>query len=102
MRTEPVGVEIDREQGLTLTWPDRMVHTFELAELRANCPCAECRGLRETGRPVWPTASSPRPLAVVDAELVGAWGLSIRWNDGHGTGIYPWELLRAWRDELDG
>ena len=36
--------------------------------------------------PLWPTSS--RPLRVVDAELVGAWGLGITWNDGHSTGIY--------------
>jgi DUF971 family protein len=32
----------------------------------------------------------------VDAKLVGAWGLMIRWNDGHETGIYAWSILRAW------
>ena len=31
------------------------------------------------------------------AELVGAWGMQIRWNDGHETGIYAWSMLRAWR-----
>lgn len=32
------------------------------------------------------------------AELVGAWGISITWNDGHSTGIYAWEILRRWHD----
>jgi len=32
------------------------------------------------------------------AELVGAWGLSVTWNDGHSTGIYPFESLRRWRE----
>jgi DUF971 family protein len=43
---------------------------------------------------VWPLPSSPRPLRIVDAELVGAWGINFTWNDRHSTGIFSWELLR--------
>ena len=41
----------------------------------------------------WPPRSP-----IVDAELVGAWGLSMRWSDGHDTGIYSWAALRDWWD----
>jgi DUF971 family protein len=27
--------------------------------------------------------------------LVGTYGIRIRWSDGHGTGIYTFEILRA-------
>ena len=43
---------------------------------------------RDRNLAVWPLASSPRPLLITDAELVGAYGMSITWNDGHSTGIY--------------
>jgi DUF971 family protein len=43
---------------------------------------------------VWPLASSPQPLRIVDAALVRAWGIGFAWNDGHATGVYSWELLR--------
>jgi ATP-binding protein involved in chromosome partitioning len=89
-------VELDREHGLTLRWPDGFEARFGLEELRLNCPCAECRDRREQGTPVWSPAA-PRPLRAVDAELVGAWGLLIRWNDGHETGIFSWGVLRNWR-----
>lgn len=98
MTQGPTGIDIDRERSLTLTWPDDRKDQFSLEELRVNCPCAECRGLRETNRAVWPKPNSPQPLAIVDAELVGAWGISLHWNDNHATGIYPWELLAAWHD----
>jgi DUF971 family protein len=97
----PTGVEVDRERGVTLTWPDGAASRFGLEELRVNCPCAECRGLRERDQAVWPTPSSPHPLRVEGAELVGAWGLSLRWNDGHSTGIFAWEILRRWRPGAD-
>jgi DUF971 family protein len=97
----PEAIDVDRDAGMTLRWPDGSVDRYPLEELRVNCPCAECRGLREQGRPAWPDASSPRPLRVEHAELTGAWGLSFTWNDGHSTGIYSWELLRAWRTAAD-
>jgi DUF971 family protein len=90
----PVLIDVERDRGLTLTWADGTTSRFDLDELRQHCPCAECRTRRERNLPVWPRPSSPRPLRVVNAELVGAWGMSITWNDGHSTGIYSWELLR--------
>jgi DUF971 family protein len=95
---EPANIDLDRDRGLTVTWDDGEVSRFGLEELRVNCPCAECRGLRDKGEVAWPKPSSPRPLRAENAELVGAWGLSIRWNDGHSTGIYAWDVLRAWSE----
>jgi DUF971 family protein len=94
----PTSLDVDRANGLTATWPDGTSTHFTLEELRVNCPCAECRGLRERGLPVWPKPVSPQPLRAQDAELVGAWGITFTWNDGHTTGIFSWTLLRQWRD----
>jgi DUF971 family protein len=90
----PSAVELDRTRALTLRWPDGSVATFPLGELRAACPCAECRGLREQGRPVGPPPGTA--IEARGAELVGGWGLTITWSDGHSTGIYSWGVLRAW------
>lgn len=90
----PETVELDRERGLTLRWPDGTEARFGLGELRRNCPCAECRGVREQGGT--PGSHAPAALTVVDAHLVGGWGLGLRWSDGHDTGIYAWSILRAW------
>ena len=35
-------------------------------------------------------------LALADAQLVGAWGLGVTWDDGHATGIYPFAALHEW------
>ena len=96
---EPTTIDLQRDAGLTITWDDGRVSRFGLEELRVNCQCAECRGLRDRDDVVWPKPGSPQPLRAEDAELVGAWGLSIRWNDGHSTGIYAWDVLRAWTEE---
>lgn len=96
--TDVAAITVDKDSHVEVTFADGTVCRFELADLRIACPCAGCRNAREQGRQPWaPTAGRP-PLAVADAELVGAWGLGVTWNDGHSTGIYPFESLRRWCD----
>ena len=97
--TTAVDVDVDRTHGVTVTFDDGAVCRYDLVDLRRSCPCATCRNVREQGEEAWPRPGAPQPLAVVDAELVGAWGISFTWNDGHATGIYPWDALRRWCDE---
>jgi DUF971 family protein len=93
----PVDVEVDREHGVTLIWSDGHTSRFALPDLRANCPCAWCRVRREAGEADWPASSGgAEGLRVEGAEFVGNWGVQLRWNDGHHTGIYSWALLRSW------
>ena len=92
---EPRKVDVDRKHGVTIEWEDGHVSRFGLEELRLDCQCAECRGLRERGVVIWPRAGAPEVLRVETAELVGAYGLGMVWNDSHSTGIYTWEMLRA-------
>jgi DUF971 family protein len=47
---------------------------------------------------VQPAVERGDSITITDAELSGAWGLSLDWSDGHSTGIYAWEKLRAWVD----
>ncbi len=91
----PRSVDVERATAVTLEWEDGSTSRLELEPLRQRCPCAECRTRREQGDAVWPQPSSPRPLRIVDAEIVGGYGLGITWNDGHRTGIYSWALLRG-------
>ena len=88
----PTKVELDRERHLLLTWADGRVSTFALESLRGNCPCAQYRGLRSQGKPVY-NAQSAVPLTAIHAELVGNWGITIHWSDGHDTGIHAWAVL---------
>ena len=91
----PTSIDVDRQHGVSFAWADGVTKQFGLEELRLRCPCADCRTRRERGEPSWPLPTSPQPLRIVDANLVGAWGLGVTWNDGHTTGIYSWQLLRA-------
>ena len=91
-----IDVTIERTEKVVITFDDGLVCTFGVAELRAACPCATCRGLREQGQPAWPRKGQAEAIEVRDARFSGAWGVSITWSDGHDTGIYAWANLRRW------
>jgi DUF971 family protein len=93
---EVTDVTVTRDVGVQVVYADGRVCDFGLVELRLKCPCATCRSDLDNGRDPWPKSHSPLPLRIADAQLHGAWGLSVEWNDGHSTGIYAWEYLRAW------
>ncbi len=95
-RVSPVTVDIERDEHLTVIWDDGRTSTFVLDDLRAACPCAECRGRRDRGEAVWPRPGGPGSAQVATADTVGAWGLGIEWEDGHSTGIYTWDMLQEW------
>ena len=96
--TTPADIDIVRDTAVTVTFDDHVVCTFPVADLRAACPCATCRGMRERGDIAWPRPGQSDTITIVDAQLSGAWGLSIDWSDGHSTGIYAWTVLRRWWD----
>jgi DUF971 family protein len=97
-RFELIGLDVEREIGVTARFADGHTATFTVSELRSACPCATCRDLRDRGEAAWPRPGGEAPLAISDARFHGAWGVNITWNDGHSTGIYPFETLRRWSD----
>ena len=86
-----------RADGIEIEWSDAggAVH-IPARELRMACPCAACVDELSGRRLLDPSVISPdiRPEAL---ELVGAYGVRVRWSDGHGTGIYTFAWLRAAR-----
>lgn len=94
MRAQTIDVE--RDGGLRIVFGDGHECSFGLLELRTACPCAACRGARDQGQAAFDPATMVVDLRIENAELVGEWGLRFAWNDGHGTGIYPFDLLRSW------
>jgi DUF971 family protein len=87
----PVAIDVQRAIAVTITWEDGHASRYELAALRRACPCAACRVERRAGQ--GPTV--PEAVSIVDVKLAGNWGMTPAWSDGHHTGIYAWDYLRA-------
>lgn len=88
----PDAIDNHAGQGvLALHWPDGRTVRWTHAELRAACPCAECRALRRAGRAV----AAPDEVRIAAIEPVGAYALNLAFADGHGRGIYPFEMLAS-------
>ena len=95
----PTGVTADRNQRLlTITWDDGHESHYPFTGLRAECPCAECKGGHEhMGRPPDPHKIRETPnegVTIENVVAVGSYAITIHWSDGHWTGIYTWDFLR--------
>ena len=87
IRRRPDGLDFDWDgAGDTVHLPARA--------LRLACPCAACVD-EMSKRPLLDPATVAGDIAVESIELVGAYGLRIRWSDGHATGIYTFDWLRS-------
>lgn len=108
-KLQPVlPTEIKRlgSDGLKITWQDGKVCTLSSRVLRQNCPCAVCKEERGDGshaKPLTPKKSSmlkvvsstiEEELQLEEVQGVGNYAISLRWGDGHHTGIYQFSLLR--------
>jgi len=82
-RSDPARVEIE--------WEDGRKTRYTAAELRGICPCAQCVD-ELTGVRLDPT-TVPADLTQNGVELVGHYAITIRFSDGHQTGIYPFSML---------
>jgi DUF971 family protein len=81
-----------------MVWDDGHQGPVSLRSLRDHCPCASCRGetvLLRTYVPQPVETSTPGRYDLKGAVSVGNYALQISWGDGHGEGIYTWELLRS-------
>jgi DUF971 family protein len=98
--TAPHKLDLQKDRGLTVTWPDGSSSFYPIAYLRKMSPSADMRELRDEQQrnplAVLPdsVARHEGPITAVGAELVGHYAIRITFSDGHATGIYSWEYLR--------
>jgi DUF971 family protein len=85
------------EETLKVTWNDGKITEIPLTKLRDECPCVNCRGesvLFESYIPIKNPFKAAGYYEIDKVEPMGNYAVSIKWKDGHDTGIYTWEILR--------
>ena len=89
---QPIGNE------LAIKWEDGTESFIAFERLRRACPCAGCKGemdimgnlYKNPERPLSPAAFQLRRL-----DRVGTYAVKTVWADGHESGIFSFDYLRA-------
>jgi ATP-binding protein involved in chromosome partitioning len=92
--TTAIGYRRGDARTLSILWQDGQRSDFDVRDLRLACHCALCVSETSGERLVDPKSIRP-DVAPRTISSVGNYALTIGWNDGHTTGIYSFELLRA-------
>ncbi len=92
-RYKAVAVRSPRGARKTeIDWGDGHRGIYPHAILRGYCPCAGCQGHSGEIRFV-ETEDVQQELDGIEA--VGGYALSLKWFDGHASGIYSFRYLRS-------
>jgi len=92
-RYQPTVITKSDPKKIALQWADGHRTEYSTRELRQRCPCAGCVD-EVTGRRTLDVDGVPLDLVTADVALVGNYAITIRFSDGHHTGIYPFRMLR--------
>ncbi len=85
------------EKELAIAWSDGEENYIPFNKLRHACPCANCQGEPDArGRVVKPDVIfGPKSFQLLRYEIVGGYAVKVTWGDGHKTGLFAYDLLRA-------
>ena len=93
-RTTAIGLRRRDPRTLSVLWEDGQRNDFDVRDLRLACRCAQC--VEEmSGRPLLDPKSVRPDVTPRTITSVGNYAIQVNWSDGHSTGIYSFESLRA-------
>jgi DUF971 family protein len=94
----PQSITRPKPYLLQLSWADGFTGTLTLQKFRDECPCAHCKGETILGT-TYKTDSfnvmKPGQYELTAINPMGNYAVQAVWKDGHDSGIYTWEYLRA-------
>ncbi len=83
---------------LAIKWSDGGESFIPLERLRRACPCAGCKGETDIMGNLYKNPEQPLTAkAFVLTRIISVGGYAIQpvWADGHATGLFSFEYLRA-------
>ncbi len=91
----PTAIRLDVAANVMhVTWGDGRTSAYAGSYLRHICPCAACRG-HSPGEKEPPSWKQVEGVRVTNVEAVGTYALRLTLSDGHDSGIYSFDALRA-------
>jgi ATP-binding protein involved in chromosome partitioning len=90
----PTSIAQAGPDTLRIVWNDGHTSDYPVRSLRLACRCAHCVE-EHTGRPLLRSDTVPMDVKPVRITSVGRYALAFAWSDGHDSGIYTFEYLRA-------
>lgn len=85
---------VQEDGQIRIEWADNAAFTFPASWIRFHCACAHCVDEWAGTRLVDPT-TIPADIRPKKATPVGNYAVQIVWSDGHDTGYYGYDSLRA-------
>jgi len=83
---------------LAIKWDDGVETFIPLEFLRRQCPCAGCKGEMDVMGNLYKGPEvrlTPGAFVLTRIVPVGGYALQPTWADGHTTGLYSFDYLRA-------
>ena len=83
---------------LAVKWDDGTEEFISLEKLRRACPCAGCKGETDIMGNLYKNSAVPltgKAFELIRFLAVGGYAIQPLWADGHNTGIFSFEYLRA-------
>ncbi len=86
------------KRTLRLAFDDGAAFTIPAELLRVESPSAEVQGHNPSEKI---TVPGKRAVRITAVEMVGNYAIRLTFDDGHATGIYPWDLLYRYGREQE-
>ena len=100
-RTTAVGFRQRDARTLSMLWEDGHGDDFDVRDLRLACHCALC--IEEmSGRKLLDPKTVRPDVSPRVISSIGNYAIGIDWSDGHNSGIYSFDHLRALGERAAG
>ncbi len=99
MSIKPTDIILHRaSHQLEIAFEDGARYQLPCEYLRVESPSAEVQGHSPSQR-VW--IGGKRDVNITAIEPIGNYAVTLRFNDGHDTGIYSWSLLKELGEQYE-
>lgn len=94
----PKKITRTEKNSLEIVWNDDVKSEIDIKKLRDECPCVHCKGesvIFDSYIPIKSPFKAAGFYEIDKIDKIGNYAVQILWKDGHNTGIYSWEILKA-------